>query len=292
MTRTQERMNAMNDGTKRARGARTGSVGRTFVLVLFGLLVLLPVLVVVLATFKPMNELFVNPLGWPKTFTLDNYKEMIMEQSIGKYFMNSVIVTVSTIFSILFFSTMLAYAIYRFGGWRGLTLYGLFAAGMMVPPQVNMIPIYELVSDMKLTNTRIGLIAVSIAVFMPVAVFILSGFLKSLPKEMIEAASMDGCGEWQAYFRIVLPLSMSSISASAIFLSVMVWNDLLFPLLFINSNDKKTLPLALLQFQGEFMTNFPMIFAGVILASAPIVLAYLFLQRYFVEGAIAGSVKG
>jgi raffinose/stachyose/melibiose transport system permease protein len=85
---------------------------------------------------------------------------------------------------------------------------------------------------------------------------------------------------------------MSSISASAIFLSVMVWNDLLFPLLFINSNSKRTLPLALLQFQGEFMTNFPMIFAGVILASAPIVLAYLFLQRYFVEGAIAGSVKG
>ncbi|WP_239615435.1 carbohydrate ABC transporter permease [Cohnella mopanensis] len=270
----------------------TGKTMKTIVLLMFSLLILLPVLIVVLASFKQMTELFVNPLGWPKTFSLDNYVVMFKEQSIGRYFGNSLIVTLSTIFCILLFASMLAYAIYRFSGWRSLVIYGLFAAGMMVPPQVNMIPIYKLVADLKLTNSLGGLIAVSIAIFMPVAVFILSGFMKSMPKEMIEAAAIDGCGEWQSYFRIVLPLSMSSISASAIFLSVMVWNDLLFPLLLINSESKKTLPLALLQFQGEFMTNFPVIFAGVIIASAPIVIAYIFLQRYFVEGVTAGSIKG
>ncbi|WP_281888554.1 carbohydrate ABC transporter permease [Paenibacillus sp. YYML68] len=279
----------MNQLNKESAAA---SALKKLILTLYGLLVLVPVSIVVLASFKEMTELFKDPLGWPEQFTLNNYMHMFKEQALGQYFMNSVFVTLSTIFCILFFSSLLAYAIYRFSGWKGTALYGLFAAGMMVPPQVNMIPIYSLVADLNLTNTLSGLIAVSIAIFMPVAVFILAGFMKSMPKEMIEAASIDGANEWQTYGRIVLPLSMPSISASAIFLSVMIWNDLLFPLLLINSSDKKTLPLALLQFQGEFMTNFPMIFAGVIIASAPMVIAYVLLQRYFVEGVTAGSVKG
>ncbi|MEK3881898.1 carbohydrate ABC transporter permease [Paenibacillus sp. PL2-23] len=265
---------------------------RKLAIVLFALLILVPVSIVVLASFKQMTELFMNPLGWPKTFSWSNYQEMFFEQSIGKYFMNSVIVTSTTIVGILFFSSLLAYAIFRFSGWKSAVLYGLFAAGMMVPPQVNMIPIYSVVSDLNLTNSLTGLIAVSISIFMPVSVFILAGFMNSLSREMVEAAAIDGASEWRTYLRIILPISMPSISASAIFLSVMVWNDLLFPLLLINSNEIKTLPLALLQFQGEFMTNFPMIFAGVIIASAPMVFAYVLLQRFFVEGVTAGSVKG
>lgn len=272
--------------------ALTGVVLKKFILIFYALLILVPVSIVVLASFKQMTDLFKNPIGWPEQFSLSNYIEMFREQSLGQYFLNSTIVTLSTIILILFFSSLLSYAIFRFSGWLAVILYGLFAAGMMVPPQVNMIPIYSLVSDLGLTNSLTGLIAVSISIFMPVAVFILSGFMKSMPKEMIEAASIDGANEWLTYCRIVLPISMPSLSASAIFLSVMVWNDLLFPLLLINSSDKKTLPLALLQFQGEFMTNFPMIFAGVIIASAPMVIAYVVLQRYFVEGVTAGSVKG
>ncbi|CAM4327708.1 carbohydrate ABC transporter permease [Paenibacillus alkaliterrae] len=272
--------------------ALTGVVLKKFILIFYALLILVPVSIVVLASFKQMTDLFKNPIGWPEQFSLSNYIEMFREQSLGQYFLNSTLVTLSTILFILFFSSLLSYAIFRFSGWLAVILYGLFAAGMMVPPQVNMIPIYSLVSDLGLTNSLTGLIAVSISIFMPVAVFILSGFMKSMPKEMIEAASIDGANEWSTYCRIVLPISMPSLSASAIFLSVMVWNDLLFPLLLINSSDKKTLPLALLQFQGEFMTNFPMIFAGVIIASAPMVIAYVALQRYFVEGVTAGSVKG
>jgi raffinose/stachyose/melibiose transport system permease protein len=279
-------MNHLNKDTAAGRMLKqTALIG-------FALLILVPVSIVILASFKQMTDLFENPLGWPETFSLTNYVQMFSEQHLGRYFLNSTLVTVTTIASILFFSSLLSYAIYRFTGWLALVLYGLFSAGMIVPPQVNMIPIYSLVSDLHLTDSLIGLIAVSISVFMPVSVFILSGFMKSLPKEMIEAAAIDGASEWRTYAQIVLPISMPSISASAIFLSVMVWNDLLFPLLLINSGDKKTLPLALLQFQGEFMTNFPLIFAGVIIASAPMVIAYIALQRYFVEGVTAGSVKG
>ena len=269
-----------------------GNLMKRTILLVYAAAIVLPLLIIVFASFKDTNELFKNPIGLPTSFSFNNYLNMIKEQSMGNYFLNSVIVTCSTIFLVLFFSSLLSYAMYRFTGWKGVLLYGLFAAGMMVPPQVNMIPIYTLVAKLGLTNSLVGLIAVSASVFMPVAVFILAGFMKSLPKEMIEAAAIDGANEWRVYCQVVLPITLPSLSASAIFLSVMVWNDLLYPLLFINSNSKKTLPLALLQFQGEYLTNYPMIFAGVIIASAPMVIAYVFLQRYFVAGVTAGSVKG
>jgi len=269
-----------------------GNLMKRTILLVYAAAIVLPLLIIVFASFKGTNELFKNPIGLPTSFSFNNYLNMIKEQSMGDYFLNSVIVTCSTIFLVLFFSSLLSYAMYRFTGWKGVLLYGLFAAGMMVPPQVNMIPIYTLVAKLGLTNSLVGLIAVSASVFMPVAVFILAGFMKSMPKEMIEAAAIDGANEWRVYYQVVLPITLPSLSASAIFLSVMVWNDLLYPLLFINSNSKKTLPLALLQFQGEYLTNYSMIFAGVIIASAPMVIAYVFLQRYFVAGVTAGSVKG
>ena len=116
--------------------------------------------------------------------------------------------------------------------------------------------------------------------------------MKSIPKSLFEAATIDGASEFKMYYKIALPLSLPSIAATAIFLCVMHWNDLLYPLLFITNNEYKTLPLALLEFQGEYATNYPLLFTGVLLASAPMILAYLFLQRYFIAGITAGSVKG
>jgi raffinose/stachyose/melibiose transport system permease protein len=192
----------------------------------------------------------------------------------------------------LFFASLIAYAIARIGGKRGFLIYGLFALGMMVPAQVNMIPIYALGYKLHMTNSLTGLIVVSVSVYIPVAVFILSGFMKELSREMFEASAIDGAGEWKMFTRIALPISMPSVAATAIFLFVMIWNDLLYPLLFITEKTKRTMPLALLQFQGEYVTNFPAIFAGVVIASAPMVMAYVLLQRYFVAGMTAGSVKG
>jgi raffinose/stachyose/melibiose transport system permease protein len=275
--------------TKKNAGARTL---RWIMLAAFALLIIVPLSIVVFASFKSTPELFTHPIGWPKEIIFVNYWRMLTEYSLGTYFLNSVLITLATVASILFLSSLLAYAVVRLNTWLSIGIFGLFVAGMMVPPQVNMIPIYSLVYNLGLTNSRLGLILVSIAVFMPTAMFIITGFMRQLPNELYEAASIDGAGEWRMYSRIVLPVSMPSISAGGIFLSVMVWNDLLYPLLFITSNDRKTLPLALLQFQGEFITDFPMIFAGVIVASIPMVVAYLLLQRYFVEGVTAGSVKG
>ena len=145
---------------------------------------------------------------------------------------------------------------------------------------------------MGLLDSQVGLILVDTVVTLPVAVFILGGFMRTLPAELYESADIDGSGPWRTYASIAIPLSAPSLAATATFLFVMHWNDLLYPLLFISSDEQLTLPLALLRFQGEYLTNYPLLFAGVVLCSIPVVVAYVFLQRYFVAGMTGGAVKG
>jgi raffinose/stachyose/melibiose transport system permease protein len=155
-----------------------------------------------------------------------------------------------------------------------------------------MIPQYVLFDRIGLLDNLVGLSLINIIVTLPVAVFILGGFMRTLPKEMYEASAVDGAGPWRTYRSVVMPLSLPSVAATGIFLFVIHWNELLYPLLFINSPEKRTLPVALLSFQGEFLTNYPLLFTGVIIASFPVVITYLLLQRYFVAGITAGAVKG
>jgi raffinose/stachyose/melibiose transport system permease protein len=175
---------------------------------------------------------------------------------------------------------------------RGNIIFALIIIGMAVPAQVNMIPQYSLFRQLGLLNSLTGLVLINITVTLPVAVFIITGFMRALPRELLEAAEVDGASSWRTYRSVVMPLSLPSVSATMIFLLVMHWNDLLYPLLFIRSSSRATIPLALLNFKGEYLTNYPLLFTGVVIASLPIVLAYLFLQRYFVAGITAGSVKG
>lgn len=266
---------------------------RRFSLLVYALLILIPVLVVVLTSIKTLSETFANPLGLPEGgIRFDNYVAIFQEQTMAGYFMNSTIVTLCSVSLTLLFASMIAFGITRLGGWMGNSLFALFTLGMMVPAQVIMVPLYSLMLDLELTNSLVGLILVNISSTLPIAVFILTGFMKTLPRELFEASTIDGAGNWQIYTKVAMPLSLPSLSATAIFLFVMHWNDLLYPLLFITDNAYKTLPLALLEFQGQYATNYPMLFTGVIIASAPMVVAYVFLQRYFVAGMTAGAVKG
>ncbi|PPA70371.1 carbohydrate ABC transporter permease [Jeotgalibacillus proteolyticus] len=267
-------------------------VFKIVMLSIFAVVIIIPLMAVVFTTFKSTSEVFSNILGVPEAFRFDNYVNIFVDQPMARYFMNSVIVTLFSVSLTVFFSSLIAYAITRMLGWIGVVFFSLFTLGMMVPAQVNMIPLYQLVYDLGLTNSLLGLILVNISVTMPVAIFIMSGFMKSIPKSLFEAAKIDGATEWAMYRRVAIPLSVPSIAATAIFLFVMHWNDLLYPLLFITQNQYKTLPLALLEFQGEYATNYPLLFTGVLIASAPMVVAYIFLQRYFVAGVTAGSVKG
>ena len=265
---------------------------KTGLLLLYALLVIIPIFAIFITTFKKPAEVYENILGLPESFSFENYTAMFQDQSMAVYFKNSIIVTLVSVLVTLFLASLIAFAITSMRGWMGNLVFSFFTLGMMVPAQVNMIPLYQLVFDLGLTNSLIGLILVNISVTMPIAVFILAGFMKSLPVTLFEAGVMDGTSNWQMYAKVAIPLSLPSLAATAIFLFVINWNDLLYPLLFITDDQFKTLPLALLEFQGEYITNYPMLFTGVMIASAPMVIAYVFLQRYFVAGMTTGAVKG
>lgn len=267
-------------------------ISKNAVLLVYAALIIVPVLVVIFGSFKTTPEIFANPFAPPSGMNLENYSAALTRGNLGVAFMNSTIITLFSVSLTLLIGSLAAYGLSRIPGWRGWLPFGFIVLGMSVPVQANMIPQYVLWGQLGLLDSRIGLILINIVVTMPVAVFIMGGFMRTLPSDLFEAASIDGSGPWHTYRSIAIPLSLPSIAATAIFLFVMHWNDLLYPLLFISSPELQTLPLALLRFQGQFLTNYPLLFAGVVLASAPLVVAYVLLQRYFVAGMTAGAVKG
>ena len=265
---------------------------RRAVLAVYTVIILVPLLVVVFGSLKTNQELFGGPFAPPADPQVGNYATILGGSGLGVAFRNSVVVTGISVPLTLFLASLAAFGIARLPGRRSAWLFALFVLGMAVPAQANMIPQYVQFETFGLTDSLVGLVLINIVVTLPIAVFIMTGFLRTLPAELFEAAAIGGAGPWRTYRSIALPVAAPSLSATAIFLFVIHWNDLLYPLLFIHDPAKRTIPVALLSFQGEFLTDYPLLFAGVVVASAPIVLAYVFLQRYFVAGMTAGAVKG
>jgi raffinose/stachyose/melibiose transport system permease protein len=286
-------------------------------LTVFALLIAIPCLVVLFSTVKSQGDIIRNPIAPPiasstpvpdscaaakalgersgpeciQTPNVQGYRDAARNK-IGRSFRNSLIVVSASVLLTLSFAAMTAFAVTRLGGWMSGVLFTFFTLGMAVPSQVNGIAQYALFSSLRLTNRLEGLIVVNIAATLPVSVFILTGFMRTLPKELFEAAVVDGASNWKLFRKVVVPLSVPSLAAVGIFLLVMHWNDLWYPYLFITDPAKYTLPRTLAEFKGEFSTNYPALFAGVVIASAPLVTAYVFLQRWFIAGLTSGAVKG
>lgn len=267
-------------------------IGRLLLLV-FACIIIGPLLIVVFTMFKTTPQFYADPIGFPSQLSWHNITALFEKQPMWTYSRNSIVVTLSTVLLELLLAGSISYAIMRYGkaAIAGV-LFSLFSVGLMVPSQVNMIPIYAMLQKLGWTNSHIGLILVSVSVLLPLSVFMLTGFMKTLPKEILEAGEIDGAGEWRLLLRIVFPLSAPYLATTAAFLFVIVWNDLLFPMLLLVGKDKLTLPLALLQFKGEYMTDYPLLMTGVIVTALPMILLFVFLQRFFISGALAGSLKG
>lgn len=274
------------------RGPSLRGASRGVLLAVYAAIILVPLTVVLFTTVKTTQQMYAGPFAPPTEPTLANFTELLEGGRLTVNLMNSVIVTGASVVVTLAVSSLAAYGISRIHGWVGVVVFGAFALGLAVPAQVAMIPQYVIIKQIGLTNSLLGLIIINVAVTVPVAVFILTGFLKTLPAELFEAAEIDGAGAFRTYLSIAMPLATPSVAAVAIFLFVMHWNDLLYPLLFITDPAKATLPKALLDFRGEYTINYPVLFAGVLVASAPMVIAYVFLQRWFVTGLTAGATKG
>ncbi len=262
------------------------------VLLVNTLLVLLPMVFMVLSSFKTTREIFQRPFSLPANPAWQNYSAVWEAAHFSLYFRNSVIVTVASMVLILVTSTLAAYALGRYQFRGNDLIYLYFLTGIMVPIRLAIIPLFILMRDLRLLDTYWSLILVYTASGLPSAIFILTGFFRTLPRDLDNAARIDGAGELSVLIRVMLPLVRPALAIVTVYNIIPIWNDFFFPLVFIHQDRLKTLPLGLTVFFGEFATNWALLFAGLTLAAAPVIGLYILMSQQFIKGLTAGAVKG
>ena len=273
------------------------STGRTIaahaVLLGYTLIALFPVFVIVINSFKSRKAIFADPLGLPLpgSFDLVGYRTVLHQGDFFLYFQNSLIVTVASLFCVLLFGTMAAFALseYRF---KGNMLMGLYLAlGIMIPIRLGTVAILEIMVASGLVNTLTALILVYTAQGLPLAIFILAEFMKSVSDDLKNAGRIDGLSEYRIFFSLVLPLVRPAMATVAVFTMIPIWNDLWFPLILAPAEHTKTVTLGAQVFIGQFVTNWNAVLAALSLAIVPVLVLYLIFSRQLIRGITAGAVK-
>lgn len=253
---------------------------------------LFPLALLVLTSFKSRTEIFTNPLSLPETFRVENYFNAWTTGGFEHYFANSVIIVLVSLVLILLLSSLAAYALVQFDFPADDFVFVFFLAGFMIPPQVLLVPLYAIMNALGLLNTYFSLIFAYTAFGLPFSIFLLRQFFVTIPDTYAEAARMDGCTEFQVFYRIYLPLSVPALSAVAIYQFVFLWNEFLYAIIFITDDALRTLPAGLMAFQGQYSGDWAQLFAGIVIAVAPTVLFFLLFQRQFLRGISMGATKG
>jgi raffinose/stachyose/melibiose transport system permease protein len=276
-----------------ARRSTGRSIAAHAVLITYTLIALFPVFVILINSFKSRKAIFAEPLALPtrETFDLIGYTTVLKQGDFFGYFQNSMIVTVASLFFVLLFGAMAAFALseYRF---RGNLLTGLYLAlGIMIPIRLGTVAILELMVASGLVNTLMALILVYTAQGLPLAVFILSEFMKQVSDDLKNAGRIDGLSEYTIFFRLVLPLVRPAMATVAVFTMIPIWNDLWFPLILAPAEQVKTITLGSQVFIGQFVTNWNAVLAALSLAILPVLVLYLIFSRQLIRGITAGAVK-
>ncbi len=254
-------------------------------------LMLYPLLVMILSAFKTNAELFASPFALPESFAGANFARMWSETSFLRYLGNSIAVTAVSVGLIVVFGTMAAYAIARYPFRLSAAVFLFFLSGLMVPLKLAIIPLFIQLNTLGLIDTHFGLILVYVAMGLPSAVFIMTGFLRTLPGELEESARIEGASELRTMLQVMLPLARPAMVIAAIQNAVPIWNDFFFPLVFLSTDALKTLPQGLTVFMGEYNTDWGVLFAGLTLSALPITLVYIALSRQFIAGLTQGAIK-
>jgi raffinose/stachyose/melibiose transport system permease protein len=252
-------------------------------------IVMVPLYWIVVTSFKDQSTYFAqNPLALPTSPTIQNYK-LVIQSDFPRYFLNSVIVTAGTILPAVAISFMAAYAVVRGAGSRFLAgVNGLFLMGLAIPLQATIIPVYLLIIRMHLYDSLLAIILPSIAFSIPLSVLVLTNFIRDVPKELFESMRVDGASEWGMLRGLAYPLTRPALVTVSIYNGLGVWNGFLLPLILTQSPDKRTLPLALWSFQGQYSVNVPAVLASVVLTTLPIVILYALGRRQLLSGLTAG----
>lgn len=271
------------------------SFGNRLFFILFIVLALVniyPLVFSIFCSFKGNLEIFQSFMAPPKQLRWENYITAWEVGNIGKYFLNTIILAAGTILISALFGTMAAYCITRFKFKLSKFIYVVFISGMMIPIQAVLIPLSYVLGKIGLTNNYPVLMLLYSAFCLPMTVLIMSGFMNGIPVELEEAMVIDGANIRQVFFKMVLPLSKPGIISASIFNFIQVWNNLLFPLVFISDKQKGTISMGLLAFFGEYSTDYSASMAGICLTTIPIIIVYVLFQEKIENGMMSGAIKG
>lgn len=268
------------------------SIGSHIILGVWSLIVLFPLWVMVINSFKDRLSIYQNPFGLPHKWNFINYGAVLGNGDFLVYFRNSFIVVILSLALLLVTGSLAAYALANQRGKISRAMYFFFIAGMMLPIKIASIRILELVHFLGLLNTIWSLIPVYTAMGIPIAIFILTQFIREIPYELTEAGIIDGAGRFGIFTRIITPLLRPALATTAIYNLVPFWNDLWFPLIFITDDRAKTLLLGVTRLFGQYQTDWSRVLAVLTLSAIPVILLYLLMSQQFIKGLTAGAVKG
>lgn len=276
-----------------ARQSTTKTIAAHAILITYTCIALFPVFVVLINSFKTRKMIFREPLALPNadSFSLIGYQTVLKQGDFFLYFQNSMIVTVASLFFVLLFGAMAAFALaeYRF---RGNTLMGLYLAlGIMIPIRIGTVAILEMMVATGLVNTLWALILVYTAQGLPLAIFILSEFMRQVSDDLKNAGRIDGLSEYTIFFRLVLPLVRPAMATVAVFNMIPIWNDLWFPLILAPAEEVKTLTLGSQVFIGQFVTDWNAVLSALSMAILPVMVLYVIFSRQLIRGITSGAVK-
>ncbi len=261
-------------------------------LVGYALLVVYPLLIMVASSLKTTGEIFEHPLGLiPESIRWANYADAWNQANFGTYFRNSIFVCVVSVLLILLFGSMAAYVLARFSFPGNRLIYLLFLAGFMIPVRLAIVPLFIMMRDLRLLDTLWSLILVYVASGMPFTIFLMVNFFRHIPRDLEDAAVLDGAGPFQVYYQIMLPLVRPALATVGLFHFLNVWNDFFFPLIFIRSENLRTVPLGVSTFFGEYSNDWALLFAALSISIVPVIIVYLLASKQFIAGLTSGAIK-
>lgn len=287
-------MSVINEKKKRPKSMRIRNmkIGSHAALCCWAVIVLLPLYIMIINSFKDKRSIYTNTFGLPEKWNLSNYTDVLSSGDFIGYFKNTFIVVLISLLLMLFIACMASYALAQWRGKWSSVLYFFFIAGMMMPIKIASIKLLEIVKGLGLINSIWALVPIYVAMGVPIAVFVLTEFIRQIPAELTEAALMDGCGRLGVLCKIIIPMLKPALSTVAIYNLVPFWNDLWFPLIFISNEKSKTLLLGVTRLFGQYQTDWSKVLAVLSLSSLPVLILYLMMSRQFIKGMTAGAIKG
>jgi raffinose/stachyose/melibiose transport system permease protein len=258
---------------------------------LFAVVIIYPILWLGLSGLKSNADFFLNTWSLPEKWLWENYRSA-WDAGIGQFFLNSVFITVVSVVMVLLLGSMAAFGLSRFQFKGQNILLVMILSGLMLAPQVSLIPLYKLLQAIGLYNTYWALILPYVAFQLPFSIFLMRSYFLSIPKELEESAIIDGCNSWKVYRHIIVPMGKPIIASCALLTGMNVWNEFMFALVFVEDSALRTIPVGLMNLRSQLNTNFGIQLAGLAISALPMIIAYIVFQKQFVRGLSAGGVKG